>query len=103
MLLKKESSELIEPLNVRIEKVKIFLNIIRQSGTRLDGRDIHYNVISISDNFGPTREDSTCEAIVGSEETRKGCEAGKFFLLHFFFSSNMRNHLARVDSMAFLT
>ncbi|EFN84613.1 bifunctional coenzyme A synthase [Harpegnathos saltator] len=56
--------ELIEPCTYRINQVKEFLEDIDSS--------ITYNVVSIDDMYGPTKEDSTLEMIVVSQETKRG-------------------------------
>ncbi|EFA07751.2 bifunctional coenzyme A synthase [Tribolium castaneum] len=58
--------ELIENLDVRIQNVENFLNDICA--------ELDYNVVPISDPFGPSITDPTMEMIVVSEETVKGSQ-----------------------------
>ena len=58
-----------EPLTTRMEAVKIFLNDIVREGVIIE-------VVAIKDDFGPTGTDQELDLIVGSVETRKGCEMG---------------------------
>ncbi|KND02808.1 uncharacterized protein SPPG_01889 [Spizellomyces punctatus DAOM BR117] len=67
-LSRKKASSKMEPLEFRLANVRAFLNRIR-------GTKIAYDVVPISDEYGPTRYDATLQAIVGSAETLKGCEA----------------------------
>lgn len=56
--------ELIQPCNQRISNVKAFLEDIDSS--------ITYNIVPITDMYGPTKEDSSLEMLVVSEETKRG-------------------------------
>ncbi|XP_011308959.1 bifunctional coenzyme A synthase [Fopius arisanus] len=56
--------ELIEPCEKRIEAVKEFLQDIDDS--------ISYDVVPISDIYGPTRSEENLDLIVVSEETKRG-------------------------------
>jgi len=56
--------ELIQPCNQRIDNVKEFLEDIDSS--------ITYDVVPITDMYGPTKEDPLLEMIVVSEETKRG-------------------------------
>jgi len=56
--------ELIEPCTQRISKVKEFLEDVDSS--------ITYDIVPITDMYGPTKEDPTFEMIVVSEETKRG-------------------------------
>ena len=67
MLKSKKVADLIEDTEARISIVKTFLDEIRGN----EGENI---VTSISDPFGPAITDSNLKCIVGSEETKKGCE-----------------------------
>ncbi|XP_015116701.1 bifunctional coenzyme A synthase [Diachasma alloeum] len=58
--------ELIEPCEKRIEAVKEFLEDI-------DG-SLRYDVVPISDMFGPTKSEDDLDLIVVSEETKRGGE-----------------------------
>lgn len=57
-------SELIEPINNRIQKVKEFLNDVCP--------ELEANVVPISDPYGPTQHDPTMDLLVVSAETAKG-------------------------------
>lgn len=65
-LCKKHFGHLIQPIQDRIHHVELFLKRIKSS--------IEYQVIPIIDDFGPTLDDSSIKALVGSLETKKGCE-----------------------------
>ncbi|KAH0948898.1 hypothetical protein HN011_006343 [Eciton burchellii] len=56
--------ELIEPCTQRISKVKEFLEDVDSS--------ITYDVVPITDMYGPTKENPAFEMIVVSEETKRG-------------------------------
>lgn len=56
--------ELIQPCTQRIREVKEFLEDVDSS--------ITYNVVPISDMYGPTKDDPTLEMLVVSEETKRG-------------------------------
>ncbi|TPX59924.1 hypothetical protein PhCBS80983_g02118 [Powellomyces hirtus] len=65
---RKKGAKYMEPLDTRIQTVKKFLNLIRRD-------KLQYDVVPISDEYGPTRSEANIQAIVGSLETKKGCEA----------------------------
>lgn len=58
--------ELIEPTEKRIRDVKEFLNDVDPSLT--------YDILSINDLYGPTKDDPSFEMIVVSEETVRGAD-----------------------------
>ncbi|XP_022196494.1 bifunctional coenzyme A synthase [Nilaparvata lugens] len=64
MLKTKKLWELIEPTEVRIKNVREFLQEIEPR--------LEYEVVSISDMYGPTKDDPTFEMIVVSAETVRG-------------------------------
>lgn len=64
MIKSKVLNELIEPCNIRIEKVAEFLQDVDST--------LEYNVVPISDPFGPTKDDPTMDMIVVSAETLRG-------------------------------
>ncbi|KAF9926876.1 hypothetical protein FBU30_003636 [Linnemannia zychae] len=66
MLKTKKFKEFMEPLNKRIETVERFLRIIK--------RDLVYEVVPISDVYGPTITDDKLQALMVSKETLKGGE-----------------------------
>ena len=66
MLRKKVLPELILPCETRINNVRDFLQDIDPN---LEG----YQVVPITDPFGPSIVDTTLELIVGSRETERGC------------------------------
>jgi len=67
LLGKKTLTELIEPLEARINSVNSFISTA-------DGR-VEANVVEIKDPFGPAIVDPTLQCIVGSAETERGCLA----------------------------
>ncbi|KAJ3156510.1 hypothetical protein HDU89_004292 [Geranomyces variabilis] len=67
-LAKKKGAKYIESLDTRIDAVKRFLKLIRRE-------KLQYDVVPIADEYGPTRTDPNIQAIVGSLETKRGCEA----------------------------
>ena len=67
MLKSKKVADLIEDTQVRIDVVQTFLNEIR-------GNVGENFVTPISDPFGPAITDSNLSCIVGSDETKRGCE-----------------------------
>ena len=72
LLSKKRDADKLEPLGDRIKSVQKFCNLFR--------KDLTYQILPIHDVYGPTKNDKTCEAIVCSEETRRGCELSMFNL-----------------------
>lgn len=56
--------ELIEPCSQRIASLKDFVEDIDPS--------LMYNIVPITDVYGPTKDDPTFDMIVVSEETKKG-------------------------------
>ncbi|KAJ3180640.1 hypothetical protein HDU87_001753 [Geranomyces variabilis] len=67
-LAKKKGAKYIESLDTRIDAVKRFLNLIRRE-------QLQYDIVPIADEYGPTRTDPNIQAIIGSLETKRGCEA----------------------------
>lgn len=70
MLLKKKHRDLIAPTQQRVEYVKAYLQRVKRS--------IAYEVVPITDPFGPTVTDPTIDALVVSKETLKGGDLGKY-------------------------
>lgn len=64
MLLKKKHRELIDSTEQRVKNVETYLNFVK--------RGITYEVVPITDPFGPTVSDPTIDALVVSKETLKG-------------------------------
>ncbi|KAG0378718.1 hypothetical protein BGX24_003005 [Mortierella sp. AD032] len=64
MLKTKKFKEFMEPLNKRIDAVERFLRIFK--------RGLVYEVVPISDMYGPTITDDKLEALMVSKETLKG-------------------------------
>ncbi|KAL1137624.1 hypothetical protein AAG570_009320 [Ranatra chinensis] len=64
MLKTKKLWELIEPCEIRIEKVRHFLEDIEPN--------LEYDVIPISDMYGPTKSDPSFEMLIVSSETLRG-------------------------------
>ncbi|KAI9473781.1 MAG: hypothetical protein EXX96DRAFT_487661 [Benjaminiella poitrasii] len=67
MLLKKKHSKLIASTAQRIHSVRTYLELVKRSNDRFK-----YEVVPITDPFGPTVTDSTIDALVVSKETLKG-------------------------------
>ncbi|KAJ3163025.1 hypothetical protein HDU86_002194 [Geranomyces michiganensis] len=67
-LAKKKGAKYMESLDTRMNAVKRFLDLIRRDTVR-------YDVVPIADEYGPTRTDPNIQAIVGSLESQRGCEA----------------------------
>ena len=67
MLQSKKVADLIESSEDRIKTVESFLREIR-------GKECENFVTAISDPFGPAIVDASIECIVGSDETKRGCE-----------------------------
>ena len=67
MLKSKKVADLIEDTKIRIDAVKTFLDEVR-------GNEGENFVTPISDPFGPAITDSSLSCIVGSDETKRGCE-----------------------------
>lgn len=69
MLTKKKHRELIDSTKKRIKTVQDYLHRVKRS--------ITYEVVPITDPFGPTVSDPTIDALVVSKETLKGGYLGK--------------------------
>ncbi|KAI4875031.1 hypothetical protein NFI96_012996 [Prochilodus magdalenae] len=67
LLKNKVLKELIEPYSHRVQKLKEFLNDVKPS--------LQYEIVPLSDPFGPSISDPQLQCIVVSEETRRGGEA----------------------------
>ncbi|XP_056306323.1 bifunctional coenzyme A synthase isoform X2 [Danio aesculapii] len=67
LLKNKVLKELIEPYDQRVEKLHDFLNDVKPS--------LKYEIVPLSDPFGPSITEPELQCIVVSEETRKGGEA----------------------------
>ncbi|KAG1944386.1 bifunctional coenzyme A synthase [Pimephales promelas] len=67
LLKNKVLKELIEPYDQRVQKLRDFLNDVKPS--------LKYEIVPLSDPFGPSITDPELQCIVVSEETRKGGEA----------------------------
>ncbi|KAG7492290.1 hypothetical protein MATL_G00013020 [Megalops atlanticus] len=67
LLKNKVLKELIEPYALRVEKLQEFLQDVKPS--------LRYEIVPLSDPFGPSITDSNLQCIVVSEETRRGGEA----------------------------
>ncbi|KAK1794835.1 hypothetical protein P4O66_010033 [Electrophorus voltai] len=67
LLKNKVLRELIEPFALRLEKLQEFLNDVKPS--------LQYDMVPLSDPFGPSVTDPQLQCIVVSEETRRGGEA----------------------------
>ena len=67
LLKKKKFNQVLEPISKRIDKCAEFLKTV-QAGRQ-------YDVVAISDVFGPTAHDPNVQALVVSQETDKGGEA----------------------------
>lgn len=59
--------ELIEPYSLRVWRLREFLQDIKPS--------LQYEIVPLSDPFGPSVTDPQLQCIVVSEETRKGGDA----------------------------
>ena len=66
---RKKAYEYMEAVNDRLKNVQSFLERVN--------RNIEYNVVPITDDFGPTITDKTLQALVGSLESYNGCKLGK--------------------------
>uniref|UniRef100_A0A1B6MQ73 Bifunctional coenzyme A synthase n=1 Tax=Graphocephala atropunctata TaxID=36148 RepID=A0A1B6MQ73_9HEMI len=64
MLKSKKLWELVEPCDLRMKKVRDFLEEVEPS--------LEYDIVPINDIFGPTKDDPTFQMIVVSSETRGG-------------------------------
>ncbi|KAL0984428.1 hypothetical protein UPYG_G00141350 [Umbra pygmaea] len=67
LLKKKVLRELIEPYALRVQRLREFLLDVKPS--------LEYDIVPLSDPFGPSVIEAQLECIVVSEETRKGGEA----------------------------
>lgn len=73
MLVRKKHRELIASTEQRIQNVLECLRVFRQ--------DIEYDVMPMSDAFGPTITEEQIEALVVSAETIAGAHAGMCFVI----------------------
>ncbi|XP_062330780.1 bifunctional coenzyme A synthase [Osmerus eperlanus] len=67
LLKKKVLKELIEPYTLRVQRLREFLLDVKPS--------LQYEIVPLSDPFGPSVVDIKLQCIIVSEETRKGGEA----------------------------
>lgn len=67
LLLEKKLCELISLVEDRKSQVRAVCEKIRP--------DLSYNIVTITDPFGPTITDESLQCIIVSEETRKGGDA----------------------------
>jgi pantetheine-phosphate adenylyltransferase len=63
----KKYAEVLEPISLRIENARKFLNLI--------ARNLELELVPISDIYGPTAHDPSISALVISEETQAGASA----------------------------
>jgi pantetheine-phosphate adenylyltransferase len=63
---KKKGYPRMESLDARLQAVKSFLSQFKPQ--------LELDIVAIDDDFGPTLTDPNMDAIVGSQETAKGCE-----------------------------
>jgi pantetheine-phosphate adenylyltransferase len=75
LLSKKAGKEVMESINTRIDKVRSFLQLFRPG--------LVYDIVPISDVYGPTGWDSNIQALVVSKETMAGATASE----HSLFTS----------------
>jgi phosphopantetheine adenylyltransferase len=68
-LTKKKYYEVMQSLSLRLKQVIVFLQRIK--------RGIELQVVPIDDDYGPTKSEPRIDCIVGSLETKRGCEMGK--------------------------
>lgn len=87
LLKKKSNVQMLEPLNTRILHVREFCQRFKPS--------LEYDIVPISDIYGPTAWDPNIQALVLSDETREGAGAGKLSA-----SVNMTN--VAIDGCAIL-
>ncbi|KAJ3105004.1 hypothetical protein HDU97_008612 [Phlyctochytrium planicorne] len=66
-LLKKKAGDLMEPIDFRLQRVTQFLRMMKSG--------INYHIVPITDDYGPTKDEPDIQALVGSLETAKGCDA----------------------------
>ncbi|KIM65345.1 hypothetical protein SCLCIDRAFT_1212514 [Scleroderma citrinum Foug A] len=67
LLQRKSYRDLLEPFHTRVEKTRSFLQMFRQ--------DLEYDLVAISDVYGPTGWDPNIQALVVSKETLPGATA----------------------------
>src|SRR5271156_6111069 len=67
LLKNKRYAEFLEPISLRIEKVRKFLTLI--------ARQLELDLVPIQDVYGPTAHDAEISGLVISEETRAGAES----------------------------
>jgi phosphopantetheine adenylyltransferase len=69
MLLKKKHRDLIDSTEKRLKSVENYLSLVK--------RNITYDIVPITNPFGPTVTDPTIDVLVVSKETLKGGDLGK--------------------------
>lgn len=89
LLVNKKYHEQLQPLDLRIECTRSFLELIRpgiehdvvpiqvSSSTLLRTKGILMPLSVVQDPYGPTANDPTIKALVVSDETRAGGDAGE--------------------------
>lgn len=73
LLQKKAYKEVLESLDVRIARVRGFLQFFKPG--------LIYDIVPISDVYGPTAVDPNIQALVVSKETLSGASSSKLPLL----------------------
>lgn len=73
LLVKKIRKEHLESLSARLHSVRNFLRLFKPG--------LVYDLVAISDQYGPTAWDSNIQALVVSKETLPGAASGTFVLL----------------------
>lgn len=70
LLVKKANRHLLEPLSVRVERTRSFLNLFKPG--------LEYYLPTLTDVYGPTAYDSDIQALVVSKETLNGAAASEY-------------------------
>lgn len=71
LLQRKANKELLEPIDVRMNKVREFLKLFRPG--------LIYDIVPIHDVYGPTAVEPNIQALVVSKETLKGASSSPWF------------------------
>ena len=67
LLVKKANREVIENIEVRMQRTRSFLELFKPG--------LQYDIVSISDVYGPTAWDPNVQALVVSKETLPGASS----------------------------
>lgn len=82
--MKKAYRDVLEGIDIRIAAVREFLELFK--------RAVKYDIVPITDVYGPTASDSNIQVLIVSRETISGANASEFSLFKFRVKHNGWKH-----------